>query len=170
VHARGPRGKSHIGAIVDDDRCTCPGDHGDDPTRQRVEPTVVEVSLAEMNQVHTGSRRDGHEMHETLFVRFRQLAAIRDETDDGMTECPHQRLEGSVGPCGAVEALRLEANAPPSSARPARTVTSPTPETAPRAYGLATRYSMTGAAFAKKLRSQKADHGATTRINPASRK
>jgi hypothetical protein len=49
-------------------------------------------------------------------------------------------------------------------------VTRPTPETAPRAYGLATIRSITGSVAAKKFLSQNADHGATIRIRPASRK
>ena len=45
---------------------------------------------------------------------------------------------------------------PPISARPASSVTRPTPETAPRAKGLARMFSSTGRAAAKKFRSQNA--------------
>ena len=50
------------------------------------------------------------------------------------------------------------------------TVTAPMPDTAPRANGLANAWSSAGDAAMKRLRSQKPDQGATTRIKPASRK
>ena len=72
-------------------------------------------------------------------------------------------------PRGAL-ASRREAKAAPRSATPASSVTRPSPDTAPRAYGLPARLWRSGTAAASELRSQKADHGATIRINPASRK
>ena len=65
---------------------------------------------------------------------------------------------------------RRDAKAAPRSATPASRVTTPTPDTAPRAYGLDAMASIVGSAEVKKLRSQNADHGATIRISPASRK
>jgi hypothetical protein len=50
------------------------------------------------------------------------------------------------------------------------TVMTPMPDTAPRANGLAKTSSSAGMASMKRLRSQKPDQGATTRIKPASRK
>jgi predicted NAD/FAD-dependent oxidoreductase len=50
------------------------------------------------------------------------------------------------------------------------TVMAPTPDTAPRANGLAKSGAIAGRIAGNRLRSQKLDHGATRRMSPASRK
>src|SRR6187549_1713643 len=79
---------------------------------------------------------------------------------------------GWVGEPGGLvsRALALEAKSDPSSTRPANAVTTPMPVTPPRAYGLSRNASRRGVLSAMRLWSHAVDHGATTRMNPASRK
>jgi hypothetical protein len=73
-------------------------------------------------------------------------------------------------PAGAGRRGRRAATAAASSMTPAIAVMAPMPETAPRTNGLPINGASTGRACAIVLRDHKADHGATIRIRPASRK
>src|SRR5690606_9635188 len=128
---------------------------------------VVEMAFADLD--HRGARcgrlRQAVEQPAAIGAPRRAPCPGHD-ADDGT---PQGRLHDAGGTSDGVSSGCRRRNAATSSASPATAVITPTPETAPRTNGFA-RSDASPAVPAKTLRSQNADHGATTRMRPASRK
>ena len=148
------------------------GDRHDCRAHEPGQAPVVETGFADLNDVD--ARRARRDRRAGAGCRSWQATTRRRSVTRQMSGRDSPAVidgTASVGRDGTSGVSRRDANAAPSSATPASSVTSPSPDTAPRAYGLAARSCEQRAApRPKELRSQNADQGATIRINPASRK
>src|SRR5690349_5238189 len=153
------RGERDVEAIVDQHARRRGARRGDDAADEPDEIAIVEVTLADLDggdALLCGPRRALDEIVE----RPSEAHAIGDEVGD----------DGHAGGVVSPPRRDRDANSDPSSASPASAVITPTPLTPPRAYGLCSTCSRRGRVSTNRLRSQIADHGATARMNPASRK
>src|SRR5205823_15106905 len=108
------------------------------------ERAIVEVAFADLNEIDAPAGRRGDAPQQLRRVKS-EAAAVGDQVADHGASCRRTR----------------DATRDPTSTRPARAVTRPTPVTPPRAYGLLTISSSAGRASANRLCSQNVDHGAT---------
>ena len=69
MHASRPGGHRDVDAIVDDHARRCALDRGDGRPRQREELAIVEMTFADLNQVHAGVRRLADERDERALAR-----------------------------------------------------------------------------------------------------
>jgi hypothetical protein len=139
VHAPRTGRERHVHAIVDHDSGARAFDRADDFARQRQEMAVVETALPDLNEVYAGRGGIPNDVNELIAVAGAFPASsslgsvtVRNEAEDRPRE-PGLHCDGRVGREGRFGVSRRAANAAPSSARPASSVTRPTPETAPRA-------------------------------------
>ena len=170
MDARGAGRDRDVHTIVDEHARAGPRGCFHDPPDERGQRRIGQVALAHLDDIR---------------VRFRRPDGPIDEIIEGKVVSPSigDAVDGSGGNPGATKAIHgrtcpgpgsllraFDRISEPSSARPASAVITPTPVTPPRAYGLFRNASSAGRASANRLCSHTADHGATTRMNPASRK
>jgi len=153
MHTAGSGRDRDISAIVHEHARLRPSNAAHHLPHEIHERRVRQVPFANVNAGHAGAGGPDRTREQFVLAEI-ETPAICDEVAD------HE----------ASRRLARLAITDPNSARPASAVTTPTPVTPPRAYGLLSKASMTGRDSANRLRSQKLDHGATIRMNPASRK
>ena len=119
MHTIGRRSESDIDAIVDEDPRLRPNEGVPNAFGEGQQRTVVESALPDLHEIYA---RPGGDPSPSQGAG----AAI-----PGLARCRYGWLGGPW-----LERLRRD-RTPDSSARPATTVIAPTPETAPRANGLA---------------------------------
>src|SRR5262245_12391620 len=163
-------GDGDVGAIVDEHARARALGRRDDLSHERNEIAIGQVALAHLDDVHAAAG-GGRGAIDQRVRRQPEPAAIGDEMlDQCQGVCSGlPRASSSVSAPGLRRLMR-ERTSEPSSASPASAVMMPTPVTAPRAYGLITIAWSSGLDAAKRLCSQNGTHGATMRMNPASRK
>lgn len=169
VHPVSPGGQRHIRTVVHEHARRPASRPRRDARGERRERTRAEITLADLNHIHTGVDRvieQRFERHNPVAqgrAELDQLPAIGDQTDDR----PRPRRQAG-GPPASERRTRDRVSNARKSAMPATSVTSPTSATPPRTTVSDIQSRSQGTMAAKKLRSHSEVHGATRSTRPAS--
>ena len=167
MHASGASRECDVNPIVDQNRHAVRTRHPNRRSNQIYQFAVRQIGLANLHCVDAGYQDRTNMIEKTRNRRIAQSLTIGDAIEHRTMLEPARHGSAWVGPAGSRRRVRI---ADTSSESPAITVMTPMPLTAPRIHGLLMSASSAACEVTNRLWSQNADHGATTRMNPASRK